>query len=163
MVKEYFHQLIFTSPFEGFFPIAGFALIVGSAIILAAWFRRDTWPWSDLREMSEDLWEKTKRYFPNALWQEAILVTLFFWLRAAGMELWAAAIIVGLFFGMVGHFGNRALMGWTAGMGVAYCLFYEQYHNVWLLSLAHGYVGTVFHACTPERFNEGLRVWRRDD
>lgn len=161
MLKTYLADLIFTSPFVGSAWIVLFSVIVSSAIIFNAWFRRFPFPWATFKDASLDIWEKTKIYLPNALWQQVLLVTIFFWLRTLiGLEL--ALVVSALFFGLIGHMGNPALMGWCAAMGLVYCLFYNRYPNVWILVFAHGYLGTVFHSFTSDSFNQGMRVWRRD-
>lgn len=161
MLKTFFADLIFTSPFMGI----GWMLLVSAAIygliVFNAWFTKIPWPWPDFKTMSSDLWEKTKIYFPNALWQDVLIVTIFFWLKEAiGFELAIAS--TALLFGMLGHMANPLLMGWCTAMGFLFCLHYNHYHNVFVLIPVHGFLATMLHIFTKLEMNLGFRVWRRE-
>jgi len=160
-LKTFLGDLIFTSPLVGSWWMVLLSFVVSSLIIFNAWFRKYPIAWVEPKVMALELWEKTKKYFPNALWQQAIFVTVFFWSK----EVWGweiATVVSAIAFGLVGHMGVPLLMGWCAAMGCVYGIFYNHYPNIWILIVTHGYLATILFSFTPESLTQGGRVWRRE-
>ncbi len=68
----------------------------------------------------------------------------------------AIIIAAGLF--AVAHVPNVPLVIATVVWGVASCLLFRRYRNLWVLGLAQGLLGLCFAMCVPDAMHHHMRV-----
>src|SRR5260221_14123938 len=140
---EFLKYLFFINPLNGLVSMFAFVWVVGMAIILVSIWRKDV----EIPEMNSEFFDSViKSSGTYALWgmaQQTIIVTVFFWvMKLTTLDYGFALVFTALFFGLVCHFGNRGLMGWTVAMALVYLPHWQHYHNIYIIGVAHGILGT---------------------
>lgn len=69
----------------------------------------------------------------------------------------AAVLIAGVLFAAA-HMPNLTLAAATLVWGVASCVLFRRYRNLWTLGLAQGLLGLCFAVCVPDALHHHLRV-----
>ncbi len=69
----------------------------------------------------------------------------------------AAVLIAGVLFAAA-HMPNLTLAAATLVWGVASCVLFRRYRNLWALGLAQGLLGLCFAVCVPDALHHHLRV-----
>ena len=66
-------------------------------------------------------------------------------------------IIAGVLFAAA-HLPNLTLTAATLVWGIASCVLFRRYRNLWALGLAQGLLGLCFAVCVPDALHHHLRV-----
>ena len=69
----------------------------------------------------------------------------------------AGVIIAGVLFAAA-HLPNLTLTAATLVWGIASCVLFRRYRNLWALGLAQGLLGLCFAVCVPDALHHHLRV-----
>jgi hypothetical protein len=69
----------------------------------------------------------------------------------------AAVILAGTLFALA-HLPNLVLTAATLVWGIASCVLFRRYRNLWALGLAQGLLGLCFAVCVPDALHHHLRV-----
>lgn len=129
---------------------AGLAL---SAVALAGWMHTLHTP--------QTLASSVRHYLGYALWAmvQEIILQCFLLVRAfrlLGNPTLAAVLSAALF--SVAHLPNPVLAIITLVFGVAACLFYLHYRNIWPLAAAHALLGIAIAISIPADLDHNMRV-----
>ena len=57
------------------------------------------------------------------------------------------------------HFPNILLMGFTFGMAEMFLIHYITYHNIYILAILHGTLGTILMSFSPRFINTSFQIW----
>jgi membrane protease YdiL (CAAX protease family) len=68
-----------------------------------------------------------------------------------------AITLAGTLFALA-HLPNLVLTAATLVWGIASCVLFRRYRNIWALGLAQGLLGLVFAICVPDALHHHLRV-----
>jgi membrane protease YdiL (CAAX protease family) len=56
------------------------------------------------------------------------------------------------------HLPNLVLTAGTLVWGIASCVLFRRYRNIWVLGLSQGLLGLCFAVCVPDALHHHLRV-----
>jgi membrane protease YdiL (CAAX protease family) len=159
--------IVIAKSFEGFRPMGlctanlcrslwGVGLAAGMAFVAVALAER-----LHTLHTPTTLASSVRHYLGYALWAtvQEIILQCFFVVRALRLlgNVTLAAVFSACLFS-VAHLPNPVLAAITLVFGVAACLFYLHYRNVWPLAAAHALLGIAIAITIPADMDHNMRV-----